>query len=84
MFTLETWPNEIVLFVVLFVVLNELVVFKQLLLKEPMLLEELLLSPTRDSDISLFCCSFGVVDFRYTVEDPENEFLSIVQYSRVN
>ena len=50
MFTLETWPNEIVLFVVLFVVLlNELV-----LLKESMLLEGLLLSPARDSDISLF------------------------------
>ena len=61
-------------------VLNELVVFKQLLLKEPMLLEELLLSPIRDCNISLFCCSLGV-DFRYnfTVEDLEDGFLSTVQ-----
>ena len=53
-FTLDTWPNEIVLFIVL---LNELV-----LLKESMLLEGLLLSPTRDCDISLFCCALGVVN----------------------
>ena len=41
------------------VVLNELVELKQLLLKESMLLEELLLSPTRDSDISLFAALWG-------------------------
>ena len=71
MFKLETWPNEIELFVVL---LNELV-----LLKESMLLEELLLSPRRDCDISLFCCSLGVVDSVYCVEDSENWFLSTGQ-----
>ena len=47
MFTLATWPKEIVL-------LNELVLLKELVLKESMLFEELLLSPTRDCDIPLF------------------------------
>ena len=61
MFMLDTWPNEIVLFVVL----NELVALKQLLLKESTLLEGLLLSPTRDCDILLFCCSLGVADSVY-------------------
>ena len=63
------------------VLLNEFVLLNELLLKESMLLEELLLSPTRGCDISLFCCSLGMVDFRYTVEDSENGFLSTVRYS---
>ena len=47
------------------VLLNEFVLLNELLLKESMLLEELLLSPTRGCDISLFCCSLGVVDLVY-------------------
>ena len=75
-FTLDTWLNEMLVFVI--VLLNELVLFKELVLKESMLLEELL-SPARDCDISLFCCSLGVVDSVYCVGDSKNEFLSTGQ-----
>ena len=60
-FTLDTWPNEIVLFVT---VLNERVILKESLLKE-LLLRELLLSSTRDCDISLVLLLFAGVDLVY-------------------
>ena len=70
--------EAVLLMVLLMVVLNELVLlFKVwvLLLKEFLLLEELLLSPRRDCDISLFRC---LERCRFE-EDSEDGFLSTVR-----